>query len=284
MVYHVAGRLGSGKTLYCVNKIIDTLLYTDKHIYTNIRFVDCWDHLFAKFKTRGALSFLRFFILPFNTMYDYRLWVAVNASARYHYIPDLSEAIKICFELGTAPESSRLFVWDEIHLDLNARMWKTTTQSNIQFFSMSRKLGFDILMTSQLRGAVDRQMRELADVGFEFKNLKHFRPMGIPVFPINAGLLTKRWANKGFESSDSKTVFIGAGLVRYSAEIGQFYDTKQLVSEINNNTPVLWSGQKQSGLCSRCLHYEFRLKYGNFIKEYGPQNKDFDFGLCKRGD
>jgi len=280
MVYHVAGRLGSGKTLYCVNRIVDAFLYGDQHIYTNIRLVDGWDFLFSKYRCRGVLSFLRFFLMPFNTLFDYRLWIAAGVASRYHYIPTLDAAVSACMALGAAPEGSRLFIWDEIHLDLNSRAWKSTNKDYIEFFSMSRKLGFDILMTSQLRGSVDRQMRELADVGYEFKNLKHLKPFGIPIIPVNVGLLVKRWANKGMDAVDSKTVFVGAGIVRYSSEVSNFYNTRQIVSEHDNSVPHLWSSGKEGGLCGRCHRNKFFIKYGNFVKEYGSE--EIDYGLVNR--
>jgi hypothetical protein len=281
MIYHIAGRLGSGKTLFAVNKIIESLLYTKKHIYTNIRFVDGWDYLFAKYQTGGYKTFLQFFTLPFSSTYDFKLYLAGEAASRYHYMPELTEAVDTCMALGEGREASRLFFWDEIHTDLNARAWKSTSEKYIKFFSMSRKLGFDIFMISQLRSAVDRQMRELADVGFEFKNLSHFRPMGIKIFPFDVGLLVKRWANKGFEAGDNKTVFVGAGFVRYGGEVAGMYNTRQIVTQHNHKEPYLWSGGKVQGLCGRCAYTSFYHKYGIFIKEFGP-SESYEGELPKR--
>ncbi|MCE5194380.1 MAG: zonular occludens toxin domain-containing protein [Nitrospiraceae bacterium] len=272
MVVHVVGRLGSGKTLWAVTKIIDTLIYTDKVVYTNIRLVDFWDYVLAQYVSKGLFSFVKFFLSPMPTLRLFRLFLAKSYSSRYIYSSTLDTAVELCFSLGSAQESSRLFIWDEIHLDLNARQWKDTSMRLVQFFSMSRKLGFDIIIVSQLRGAVDRQMRELADISYELKNLRHFAPFGLRLFP-NLGLLVKRWANKGMET-EGKTVFVGAGIVRFGGVYVKFYDTKQLLTDKNLPSPHLWFTSLKDP-CLSCSFFTFYSQYKNFIDMYYPPDLNY---------
>jgi hypothetical protein len=268
MVFHVAGRLGSGKTFWCVHKIIETLVFTRKEIVTNIRLVDFWDMLLGIYVSKGIKSFIKFIISPFPDLYNFRLWLAASYVDRYRYFSDIVEAVDYAFLKGEAFEGSKLFIWDEIHLDLNAREWKTTSKKMIQFFSMSRKLGYDVIIVSQLRSAVDRQMRDLADISYELKNMRNWKFFNISLFP-NVGLLIKRWANKGFEHGGG--MFVGAGIVRYGSNIGQFYDTMQLLTDKTKKDPQTYSSINR-GVCSSCAYMQYYINYSDFVFRYAPRS------------
>ena len=272
-VFHVVGRLGSGKSLYCVQRLVDALVYSDKHIYTNVRLKDFWDLALAKWISAGLKSFTKFLISPMRDLASYRLFLAKNICERYHYIGDLSKCVDMCFELGPGPESSRLLIWDEIHLELNSRDWKRTSGKMIQFFSMSRKLGFDILMISQIKGAVDRQLRDLADQCFTLKNLRNLKPFGLKIFPP-VGLLSKRWGNT--MSSDDKGMLVGAGIVRYNSSIAEFYDTKQILTDKTLPPPQLWSATHGKGdKCFNCNYQQFYIEYRDFIENFYPEDMKY---------
>jgi hypothetical protein len=273
-VFHIVGRLGSGKTLWSVTKMINDLLFTDKHIYTNILLRDFWDKKLVDFFCTGLRQVYKYLRSPFPDLPQYKRHLASRYINRYHYFNDINECINECFALGEAPESSRLMYWDEIHLDLNSREWKSTSKDTIKFFSMSRKLGFDIYIISQLKGAVDRQMRDLADVSYEIKNLKFLQPFGLKIFPA-VGVLTKRWSNQGGDSA--KTVSMGFGFVKYSDEYGQFYNTGQIVAnkEFTQKDIKLWvCVPEHSGFCGHCKHIGFQMKYGRFVSRYYPRNDE----------
>lgn len=267
MIYHVSGRLGSGKTMWCVQKIIETLIFTDREIVTNIRLVDFWDLLLARYVSSGLKSFIKFFISPMPDILSYRVFIAERFAGRYHYYNDLVSAVLYASSGGESNEGSKLFIWDEIHLDLNARDWKKTSGGMIQFFSMSRKLGYDVIMVSQLRSAVDRQMRDLADISYELKNLRNFRIFTLPLAP-NIGLLIKRWANKGFEAGGG--VFVGAGIVRYGSHVKKFYNTKQLLTDKTVESPKLWVTGRAGSACCKCCYMKFYEKYFDFVDNFYP--------------
>jgi hypothetical protein len=274
MVTHVVGRLGSGKTMWAVQKITELLMSSEIDIYTNIKFRDYWDYSLASHKLGGLGSFIKFLLSPFYSRYAFKKFLAGSYVNRYHYFSDISSAVERCMTLPEAKEGTRLFVWDEIHLDLNSRSWKSTSMDMIKFFSMSRKLGFDVVIVSQLRGAVDRQMRDLADISFELKNMKHFRPFGLPIFP-EVGLLVKRWANKGFDVAD-KSIMVGAGVVRYGSYVGKVYNTMQLLTERIVEPPKAWYGTSVSEKCSSCVYQDFYIMHHDFVSEYasGPDKRD----------
>ena len=271
-VIHVCGLLGSGKTIWCVSRILETLIFSNKLIVTNIRFVDFWDKLFAQYRMKGLVTFCRFLLSPMVSIVDYQLFLAERVAHRYKYFNDLSSAVQYSCGLPNSEENSRLFIWDEIHLDLNAREWKTTGKQMIEFFSMSRKRGFDIIMVSQLQGAVDRQMRDLADTSYKLKNLANFKPFGVRIFP-RVGLLVKRWSNKA--GSEGSGVVVGASLVRYSGLESTLYDTKQILSDKSLPAPLLWSAGVGRGSCCRCSYFKWYIKNYDFVSIYKP-DRDYE--------
>lgn len=280
MIFHVVGRVGSGKTLWSVAKILDSLIHSKKTIITNIRLIDFWDYKLSLYVSKGIGSFAKFLLSPMPDLFSFRQYLARSYVDRYVYEENLEKAVEIAFAGGEANEGTKLFIWDEIHLELNARDWKRTSGRMIQFFSMSRKLGYDVIIISQLRSAVDRQMRDLADVSYELKNLKFFKFFGVSLAP-NVGLLVKRWANKGFEHGGG--MFVGAGIVRYGSFQKMFYNTLQLLTEKNTTSPKIWFDQfKNSKLCCNCSYFNYYLNYEDFITSFYPDGAVYDKKLAGR--
>lgn len=263
MIIHVSGRLGSGKTLWAVSRIVDIWIRNPEVVvYTNIRFRDFWDYSLASWYSRGVKSFLRFVFSPFGRRIDYIRYLACSFSSRYVYVPDFSVMMEKMLSLGPAPEGSRLVVWDEVHLDLHAREWKKTSMDYVRFFSMSRKLGFDIIMVTQITSSLDRQVRELADFSYVLKKI----PFLSSVFRF--GLLVKRWSNISVDNSD-KSLFVGAGVVRYNSFYNKIYDTTQNLAFRNYPPPSLWYMSSPNG-CHGCAYMNFYHQYCDYIRDMRP--------------
>lgn len=268
MVAHIIGKLGSGKTAYGVQRILDLLCSSEKVIVTNIRLIDFWDYAIANYKSKGFGSFIKFLIQPYMSLSSFKRALAYDFGHRYVYFNDLELAIKYCNSLPFAQEGSRLLIWDEIHLDINARLWKSTSLDLIKFFSMSRKLGFDVLFISQLKSAVDRQMRDLADCVYELKNLQYLKFFGFSLMP-RVGLLVKRWSNKGSDNPAS-SVFLGAGIVRYNTFVTSLYDTQQLLTDKTVTPPLLWALSVRRQACDDCAYIDYYRRYSPFVYEFYP--------------
>ncbi len=219
-VMHVLGRLGSGKTMFAVQKIVDALI-SGKEVHTNIRLVDYWAyHISLMLPIRNMLRFVK---APYS---DYQLhcrYELMKIQELYHYHKSLKDFIEDDSIEVECLESSRLLVWDEMHLELNSRDWKTENKKVVRFFTLSRKMGFDIYIISQLQAAVDKQLRELADCSYEIKNLNRFIPF------LNFGMLVKRWQNS---SRSSQGVWKGLTIVTYKTNvIRNLYNTRSLLRE-----------------------------------------------------
>jgi hypothetical protein len=219
-VIHVSGRLGAGKTMYATQQIYDALI-AGKEVHTNIRFVDFW--AYRVIKTLPVRNIVRF---CFSTCGDYRVFERMEMlkiQELYHYHKTLKDFVTCEGVEMESVESSRLMVWDEIHLELNSRDWKAENKAVIRFFTLSRKMGFDVILISQLQGSIDKQIRELSDLSFEIKNLNRFLKF------LNFGLLVKRWQNA---SHRSQGVWKGANIVQYKTNIIRgLYNSMSLLRE-----------------------------------------------------
>lgn len=219
-VIHVSGRLGAGKTMYAVQNIYNALL-AGKEVHTNIRFVDFWSY--RVIKTLPVRNFIRFMKSYFL---DYRVFERMEMlkiQDLYFYHKSLRDFIACDGVEKESIESSRLMVWDEIHLELNSRDWKSENKAVIRFFTLSRKMGFDVILISQLQSSIDKQIRELSDLSFEIKNLNRFIKF------LNFGMLVKRWQNA---SHKSQGVWKGVTIVQYKTNlIRGLYNSMSLMRE-----------------------------------------------------
>lgn len=79
---------------------------------------------------------------------------------------------------------------DEGHFWFFSRMWERVTLQDVQFWSLSRKLGVDVSIVTQRWGAVDATVRELAQCRW------HARPLvsrEFKQFPFNVALNARNW-------------------------------------------------------------------------------------------
>jgi hypothetical protein len=272
-VTHIIGKLGSGKTLYAVKQIIDTLLNTDKEVYTNVRLNDFWDYTLSETVIHGLSSTVKYFLAPFADRQIYRAWMAGRYAKRYHYYSSLQQLVEVCQALPETKEHTRFFVWDEIHLELHSRQWKNTMMEVIDFFTKSRKNGFDVLFITQLKSALDRQVRDLAECVYELKNLSNWRPLGYKIFP-HVGILSKRYSDANSDAGMKKGMFMGFEFIRYGSRYTRFYNTMQKLfsSSVPLPAPKLWSSEySERAVCASCGYMSFFVKWKSFVDEFKPE-------------
>lgn len=261
MIYHVTGGLGSGKTMFAVQQVVDAIL-TGKKVITNVRLVDGWDYILTRHQLGGLSPFVRYLKSDYIRMIDFQLGLARSYLPLYSYHNNILEACNSALELGSAPEKTRLFVFDEAQIFINAREWQKSSKVIIEFFTQSRKLGFDVYIISQDKDSIDRQVRCLADMQYVLKNLSNIRPFGIKIFP-NVGLLVKRHS--------ATALFSGAQSVSYASWLGSIYNTSQLLS-VNLPPPSSWSAKYSSPWVSGC-----KARYEHGVCRFREVAKDSEF-------
>lgn len=67
-----------------------------------------------------------------------------------------------------------MLVLDEAALDFNSRDWKARNDTELGFMVLCRKLKIHLLMGSQMRELVDKQMRDLMQYRIECRNLAQY--------------------------------------------------------------------------------------------------------------
>ena len=157
MIKLVTGKLGAGKTLYCVAEMLD-LFCKGRTVATNIALN--WDEM-----CRLALSYK-------GVILDRRQWVEIdpNKDRNWHLVPPWGV-------LG-GPVAVYL---DEIHLFFNARNWQQTAsvfEDLVSFLTQSRKACMDITFIAQDGGTIDKSFRVQCEFEYYVVNGDHL-PLGI---------------------------------------------------------------------------------------------------------
>ena len=195
----ITGHLGAGKTLYAAKLITEA--YNYDVVYTNI---PVYPHVIRK-------------LAKYHTRYEFVGWQDV-VDFSYSTQRFQNDGLK------------KLLVIDEVHFMVNSRDWikwgkDEDYKSVLRFFSMSRKLGFDVYFIAQGSNMIDKQLRVMAESIIEVRNLLKFYVFGfLPLWlvlpflaPFNSYVEFAQW-------HASEKVVLRRGLYLRRAYYG-VYDT-----------------------------------------------------------
>lgn len=85
-------------------------------------------------------------------------------------------------------EGAILLVIDEAQLLFNSREWQHRGRQNwLQFFTLHGKLGYDIILISQMDRMIDRQLRGLVEYEYVHRRLANFGWRGILLRLVSFG-------------------------------------------------------------------------------------------------
>jgi hypothetical protein len=176
MIKVVTGKLGAGKTLYCVSEIME-LLRSGRVVCSNILLDEAHIArvLAQTYGLRMRPKQLRF--------------LDVEATPDWHKeIP-----------FGSRAEPVAVYL-DEIHLFFNARDWAETDKSRrglLSFLTQSRKAGVDVTFIAQEITTVEKQFRALAEYEYYIQPLSHVALGWLGSLPINGFLVIVKDAYNG---------------------------------------------------------------------------------------
>lgn len=150
-----------------------------------------------------------------------------NQLAHWHFIYELTPEFLIVKSLENewfGKESQCLLIIDEAGIPFNSREWASNGNARlkwINFFSLSRKLGYDIVMVAQHDRMLDRQIRNLLE--YDVKHLKannSFFLRILSVVKITLFLYVYRWYGTKLKAN--------LRFGRYRKRIADRYDTMRM--------------------------------------------------------
>lgn len=139
-------------------------------------------------------------------------------------------------------ESETTVVIDECGIIFNPRMWDNKERMKwIQFFSMHRHYGFDIILISQTDRMIDRQIRGFVEYEIKHRKVGNFKLIGKLLSKIVGGTLfvcITYWY--GIREK------VGSKFVKYESRIAKIYDTFGICFDNENDTNESHKGESIS--------------------------------------
>lgn len=163
MIYMYNGTPGSGKSLHLASDLLH---------YLNCR--------------RERLVICNFDIDLSKVKYPERFHYIDNC--RLQYPSDIYDLVEDFKNNNEIKERSCILVLDECQLLFNARQWsaKGRIEWN-RFFTLHRKLGFDVYLVCQFDEMIDKQMRNLVEYQIIHRKITNFGVIGalLRLFTLN---------------------------------------------------------------------------------------------------
>jgi len=200
MIALVTGKIGGGKTLFCVGRIVKHLA-KGGYVFTNIDLN--WEALADLCKRRFRVR-----IKPEQLR---------RVDPKEH--PDWHNHID--WGVFGFPV---LVVLDEIHLFFNAREWAKTAKNHtdlLSFLSQSRKAAVDVLFICQVATTLEKQFRVQSEVEYSLKKLSDIHVPFLGTLPLNRMLLV----TKDNADDPGRTAILRRQLLPYDKALFPVYQT-----------------------------------------------------------
>ncbi|GEO28085.1 hypothetical protein AAC03nite_38700 [Alicyclobacillus acidoterrestris] len=113
-------------------------------------------------------------------------------------------------------EGSAKLIIDEAAVKFNSRDWqKSDRPAWIRFLNHSRKLGYDVILITQSRNMLDKQIREACEFVVKHVNLKRYK--WLAWLPVRVFMQVSYWQQGNFRGTARTRVF--------SRRVARRYDT-----------------------------------------------------------
>ena len=204
MIESYTGTPGCGKTYHAVYEMWEVLKYGGT-VITNIPLTLPKKGLFQ----RGE--------------YDYNFWETMEITPKR--LIDYSEKRRKELGVERLREDCILLVIDEAQLLFNCRDWNARGRGEwVKFFQLHRKLGYHIVLVTQINKMLDRQIQGLLEYETLHRKFSNFGIKGklvtFAMFTSCAFACVRMWSVLR-ERIDCK-------VLRYSRRIARMYDTGQM--------------------------------------------------------
>lgn len=211
MIQAVTGTPGAGKSYYAT-RIIAAALDSGIPVATNVELRDDAPERIANGN-------------PFRWLIPGRRRRVAEQIRRSLFVSDdLDELFAV--QLRGRGENRGLMVIDEAGDELNTRAWNEDgREARITWFRQHRKTGWKVVLIVQDLEMVDKHIRRVVEEHVILRNLRRFRPLGLPVVPFNLFLAIRLWAGTG----TGGRIRLGTQCYRLSRRIAGLYNTHQLL-------------------------------------------------------
>lgn len=165
MIYFYSGRPGSGKSLHCA-KMIDQYHKKGKHVICNFEVNEnFWKKKYCK-KNKHTGDFG--IIEELN-----------NEQLTIDFLMDFANKNHERNARGQIKENQTLLIIDECQTMFNSRSWNQNGRSEwVIFFTQHRKFGYTVILVSQHKDLIDKQIRHIFQHDYEHRNVKNFKLFG----------------------------------------------------------------------------------------------------------
>ncbi|MCB5712132.1 zonular occludens toxin domain-containing protein [Lactonifactor longoviformis] len=159
MIYFYSGTPGSGKSLHCA-KMIDSWVKKGRNIIANFDINnEFWKT--KRLKKKGQILCVDNSCLTVDGLIDF--------ADNYHQRNTKGQII----------EKQTLLIIDECQTMFNSRSWNAKGRSKwVIFFTQHRKYGFEVILISQNKDLVDKQIRGCFEYNYVHRNVKNFKVFG----------------------------------------------------------------------------------------------------------
>ena len=182
MLYFFSGTPGSGKSLHAA-KMIDAWYRNGKNIISNFPI----NMNFWKKKKNGQILYLD----PDELTVDYLIQFADENHQRD--------------KKGNIIEKQTLLIIDECQTMFNSRSWNSRGRDVwVIFFTQHRKYGYEVVLISQDKCFVDKQIRAVFEYNYVHRDIRNFKIFGRFLSFFTGGhlfLCVQQWMSTGQKDS-----------------------------------------------------------------------------------
>ena len=241
MIEIFQGTMGSGKSSCAVVNMAEFLL-DGGVVATNFPLLDGWAMRLASMNFLCKLG-LKSPVKRARDLYS-RAFYAGTPDTLYRVSKDIKHLVN--GQVKKQREGRARLYFDEAHFYFNSRNWQKN-MGFIEFFSQSRKLGWDIILIAHSMEMIDKQVRPLIEIETRLRNLQNIKMLGFikPPFPVFVS--NSRYAGMG----------PGAGAVvgmpRFyllRKEYAELYDSMHVFAFDNLSDQIKGHGKQPGGTSS----------------------------------
>ena len=202
MINLYSGTPGSGKSLHCAQKIINSL-YQHKYVIANF-----------DIKPTGA---------RLKRLYDKYFIHLDNDELEPGIIQMFSRNLSWCSG-KRQKEDSIILVIDECQLLFNNREWAQHNRKEwISFFTQHRKFGYEVILIAQFDEMLDKQLRHLIEYEYIHRKASNFGWRGYVLMALLLSPHLFIWIQMWYPMKAQ----IESATFRYHKKVAQIYDSYQ---------------------------------------------------------